>query len=232
MKNLLYKELKLSLHPICYIFPLLFGFMIIIPNYPAYVSCIYTLVTYPILFLGANKGETTNDLFYSCNLPIRKKDVVKARLLSVGFLQLLGFISIAIFMPLGNLINIEIESASSEGVAYIGLGKESFIALLGLVLIGYSIHDLIFFPWFYKTGKSIIGPTLVSVLVFCLYCGVVITGIPLAVVPLQKLLNVYEGGTVGLLIQFGILLLGVIIYSLSRIFIYKVSSKRLENLDL
>ena len=72
------------MHVVCYILPLVFGIMVAIPNYPAFVAPLYAVVCYPILFLGANKGQTTNDLFYTCNLPIRKRDVVKARLMTVS----------------------------------------------------------------------------------------------------------------------------------------------------
>jgi len=41
------------------------------------IGFIYILSCYPILFLGANKGQQSNDLLYSTLLPIRKKDIVK-----------------------------------------------------------------------------------------------------------------------------------------------------------
>ena len=74
MKALLYKELKLAMHPICYVFIALFPFMILIPSYPIAIGFLYVLTCYPILFLGANKGQQSNDLLYSTLLPIRKKD--------------------------------------------------------------------------------------------------------------------------------------------------------------
>lgn len=56
MKALLYKEFKLAMHPICYIFIALFPLMMLIPSYPLGIGFIYILSCYPILFLGANKG--------------------------------------------------------------------------------------------------------------------------------------------------------------------------------
>ena len=54
MKALLYKEFKLAMHPICYLFICVFPLMILIPSYPLGIGFIYVLTCYPILFLGAN----------------------------------------------------------------------------------------------------------------------------------------------------------------------------------
>ena len=48
MKPLIYKELKLSMHPICYIFVALFPLMILIPSYPIGIGFIYILSCHPI----------------------------------------------------------------------------------------------------------------------------------------------------------------------------------------
>ena len=65
--------MRLSMHPICYIFIALFPLMFLIPSYPLGIGFIYVLTCYPILFLGANKGQQSNDLLYSTLLPVRKK---------------------------------------------------------------------------------------------------------------------------------------------------------------
>ena len=80
MKALLYKEFKLAMHPVCYAFIFLFPLMILIPKFPTAVGYIYVLSSYPILFLGANKGQQSNDLLYSTLMPVRKKDIVIARI--------------------------------------------------------------------------------------------------------------------------------------------------------
>ena len=87
MKALLYKEFKLAMHPICYVFLLAFPAMILIPNYPIGIGFIYLMSCYPILFLGANKGQQSNDLLFSTLMPVRKKDIVLARIITVLSLQ-------------------------------------------------------------------------------------------------------------------------------------------------
>ena len=105
MKALLYKEFRLAMHPICYLFIFLFPFMILIPNYPLAISFIYILSTYPILFLGANKGQQSNDLLYSTLMPVRKKDIVLARIITVITIQVVSILIQAALVPLAILLN-------------------------------------------------------------------------------------------------------------------------------
>ena len=105
MKALIYKEMRLSMHPICYIFIILFPLMILIPSYPLGIGFIYVLTCYPILFLGANKGQQSNDLLYSTLLPVRKKDIVMARIITVILMQVAFMLIMSALYPLARFIN-------------------------------------------------------------------------------------------------------------------------------
>ena len=169
MKALLYKELKLAMHPICYVFIAMFPFMILIPSYPIAIGFLYVLTCYPILFLGANKGQQSNDLLYSTLLPIRKKDIVKARIMTVLLMHLVFIALTSALYPLAVFINNSINDAalaadpSAKPVVAPGLGLHSYVLVLAIVIIGYAIADLIFFPIYYKHGKSIVMSTLFTI---------------------------------------------------------------------
>ena len=92
MKNLLYKEFKLSIHPLTYFFMALMALVCLTPGLPAFVPLLYFAPCYTFLFIGMNKTTTTNDLFYTCNLPIRRKDVVTARICSTTLLQIVEIV--------------------------------------------------------------------------------------------------------------------------------------------
>ena len=77
--------MEAAIHPTGYIF-LLFGVMLLIPNYPYLVAFFYQ--TLAIFFTFMN-GNTTNDIFFTALLPVRKRDVVKARLGTVIGLEVL-----------------------------------------------------------------------------------------------------------------------------------------------
>ena len=230
MKALLYKELKLAMHPICYVFIALFPFMILIPSYPIAIGFLYVLTCYPILFLGANKGQQSNDLLYSTLLPIRKKDIVKARIMTVLLMHLVFIALTSALFPLAVFINNSINDAalaadpSAKPVVVPGLGLHSYVLVLAIVIIGYAIADLIFFPIYYKNGKSIVMSTLMMILGFVLYLGIFTIGLPF--IPGLEWIN-----ELPLYVQFIILGVSLIIYIALHLVVYKVSYKRLEKVD-
>lgn len=234
MKALLYKEFRLAMHPICYLFVLLFPFMILIPSYPIGIGFIYILCAYPILFLGANKGQQSNDLLYSTLLPVRKKDIVLARIITVITMQVTSMVVMSLLWPLAYLIhqNINLEAlaeAQNRGIpveTYFnpGLGLQSFVLLLAMAIVGYALADLIFFPIYYKRGKSIVMSTLFTILGFVVYIGVFTVGLPY--VPGLEFLNTMHIG-----FQFACLAAAILISAGIHLAVYKISSKRLEKVD-
>lgn len=224
MKALIYKELKLSMHPICYVFIALFPFLMLIPSYPLGVGFIYILACYPILFLGANKGQQSNDLLYSTLLPVRKKDIVLARIITVILMQVTFILIMSILYPLAVLSNSAlINNSSSKGVIP-GLGLSSFVLLIAIAIIGYAIADLIFFPIYYKKGRSIVMSTLFTIFGFVAYIGVFTIALPY--IPGLGFLNTLHLG-----IQFIILGASLILSIGLHYLVYKISSKRLERVD-
>jgi hypothetical protein len=230
MKALLYKELKLAMHPICYVFIAMFPFMVLIPSYPIAIGFLYVLTCYPILFLGANKGQQSNDLLYSTLLPIRKKDIVKARIMTVLLMHLAFIALTSALCPLAIFINNSINDAaiaadpSAKPMVVPGLGLHSYVLVLAIVIIGYAIADLIFFPIYYKNGKSIVMSTLMMILGFVLYLGIFTIGLPF--IPGLEWIN-----ELPLYVQFIILGVSILIYIALHLVVYKVSYKRLEKVD-
>ena len=226
MKALIYKELKLAMHPICYVFICLFPLMILVPSYPLGIGFIYILSCYPILFLGANKGQQSNDLLYSTLLPVRKKDIVLARIFTVIFMQVAFILIQSALYPLALLINNSIKNAAEDPTKVVlpGLGLNSFVLLLAIAIVGYAIADLIFFPIYYKHGKSIVMSTLFTILGFVVYIGLFTIGLPY--IPGLGFLNNLHIG-----IQFAILGGALLISFGLHAIVYRISAKRLEKVD-
>lgn len=224
MKALIYKELKLAMHPICYIFIVIFPFLMLIPSYPLGIGFIYVLTCYPILFLGANKGQQSNDLLYSTLLPVRKKDIVLARIIVVILMQVSFILIMSAIYPLAVICNRALASANPNKVVIPGLGLNSFVLLIAIAIFGYAIADLIFFPIYYKKGRSIVMSTLLTIFGFIAY--IVIFTIALPFFPGLGILN-----SLHLEIQFGILGGAIGLSILFHFIVYKISSKRLEKVD-
>lgn len=226
MKALLFKEFRLAMHPICYVFVALFPLMILIPSYPIGIGFIYVLTCYPILFLGANKGQQSNDLLYSVLLPVRKKDIVLARILTVVLMQIAFILLLSALYPLSRMINeLVIQSAENPGEFKIpGLGLDSYVFLLAIAIFGYALADLIFFPIYYKKGKSIVMSTLFTILGFAAYICIVTIALPF--VPGFEIMNNMHIG-----IQFAVLGGAIILSFALHVVVYRISSKRLEKVD-
>ena len=230
MKALLYKEFKLSMHVMCYIFIAAFPFMILIPSYPVAIGFIYVLSCYPVLFLGANKGQQSNDLLFSTLLPVRKKDIVLARIFTVLIMQVAFMLIMSALLPLAMYLHGAINASSqaqdpnAKGVEVPGLPLESFGSILGIAIVGFSIADLIFFSNYYKHGKSIVGSTLWTILGFLVYLGIFTIGLPYAIPQYNPTLSI-------LWVQLVILGGGIVISFFMHWLTYKVSAKRLELVD-
>ena len=223
MKALVYKELKLAMHPICYLFICIFPLMILIPSYPIAIGFIYVLTCYPILFLGANKGQQSNDLLYSTLMPVRKKDIVLARIITVITIQVVSILIQAALVPLAILLNGNVSKAGS-----VGIGLDGYVSMVAIVLIGYAIADLIYFSIYYKNGKSIVMSTLLMILGFIVYLSILTIAIPY--IPGCEW---YTGILVnkGIGIQFAFLGGALLISFILHFIVYKSASKELEKVD-
>ena len=222
MKALLYKEFKLAMHPMCYLFIALFPLMILIPSYPLAIGFIYVLSCYPVLFLGANKGQQSNDLLFSTLLPVRKKDIVMARIITVSIMQFAFILIMTALYPLASFIQKSIPDGVSPG-----LGLNAYVSVLAIALIGYSFADLIFFSVYYKHGKSIVGSTLLTILGFVFYLGIFTVAVPY--IPGIEWYSNFLSGPIWQ--QFIVLFASLIIYFFIHLLVYKVSSKELEQVD-
>ena len=223
MKNLLYKEFKLSIHPLTYFFVALMAMSALAPSFPSFVPLLYFGASYTFLFIGMNKTTTTNDLLYTCMLPIKREGVVKARVFSTTFLQLFDLVLVFSFLTINRFV-FQIET-SDKDLGIISLGIEQGITLLGIYLICLGVYDLIYMPWFYKNGKSIIANMLVAVLTMMVLGGA------LTIAPYflaKDMLSVCGGN---LVLQFGILLIGLGFWVLSKYLVIKISTKNLLKLD-
>ena len=223
MKNLLYKEFKLSIHPLTYFFVALMAMSALAPSFPSFVPLLYFGASYTFLFIGMNKTTTTNDLLYTCMLPIKREGVVKARVFSTTFLQLFDLVLVFSFLTINRFV-FQIET-SDKDLGIISLGIEQGITLLGIYLICLGVYDLIYMPWFYKNGKSIIANMLVAVLTMMVLGGA------LTIAPYflaKDMLSVWGGN---LVLQFGILLIGLGFWLFSKYLVIKISTKNLLKLD-
>lgn len=141
MKNLLAKEIKLAMHPTAALF-LFLSAMMLIPNYPYYVTFFYTSLA---IFFTCLNGRENHDIFYTLSLPVRKRDVVKARFTFVIMLEIL---QILIAIPFA-LIRQNLDLPPNE------VGIEANIAFFGSSLLMLGLFNLVFFSVYYKNTDKV-----------------------------------------------------------------------------
>lgn len=217
MKALLYKEIKLALHPTTYIF-LAIGAMLMIPSYPYYVAYVYTCLGVFFIFLSARENK---DIFFTASLPVRKSDVVKSRVVTVAIIELL---QLAIGIPFA-IIGIRINPNPAGNMA----GIEANMAFFGLVLIMYAVFNAIYLPLFYRTPLKVGIPLVFAGIALTVY--VVAVELAVEMIPLLKThLDTTDPAMVAA--QFPVLVAGIIIFTLALWLTYRKSAANFEKVDL
>lgn len=232
MKNLLYKEFRLASHPTMFIF-LSFGLMLLIPSYPYYVSFFYTMLAQFFVCIG---GRENNDVFFTAMLPVQKKDVVKARILMAGTMELATMLISVPFAIIGMKIN---------PYGYNQAGIEANPAFYGFVFIMFAVFNLIFFPGFYKTAYKAGIPFFKSAMVVAVYIVLaeMLVWIPRmtdktlenvqTLLPVEKTRSLIDSTDPAVMVkQLPILAAGLIIWIAVTVIAYKLAAKRFEKVDL
>ena len=232
MKYLLYKEFKLSVHPLTYFFMAVMAMVCLTPSLPAFIPLVYFAPCYTFLFIGMNKTTTTNELFYTCNLPIRRKDVVTARICSTTVLQLVELVLVFPILSLsmfGFIKNMPVDKMTEALTSFVTVDITQGIYLAAVYLICYAVLDLIYLPWFYKTGKSIIANMFVSII------AVVAVGALLTIVPhyIPAFNDALKIGTEqsNYFLQIGILVAAIALWIGSKFLVRFLCVKNLTKLD-
>ena len=143
MKNLMRKELLLAMHPASVLF-LLLSAMLLIPNYPYYVICFYTCLG---TFFICLTGRENRDIEFTALLPVRKTDLVRARVFTVMLMQLAQLVIAVPFAVFSSRV-------SAENL----VGMDANTAFFGFALVLYGVFNLVFFRNYYrapgKVGKA------------------------------------------------------------------------------
>ncbi len=216
MKNLLYKELRLALQAPAVLF-LILSAMLIIPNYPYYVTFFYTALG---IFFCCQLGRENNDVYYTLSLPVRKRDAVTARFLLAVLLEAAQAV---IAIPFALL------RQSFAGLGGNAVGMDANIALFGLSLVMLGLFNLCFFPAYYRDPRKVGIPFVkgsVAILVFIIAAEICAHAVPL----FRDRLDTMHGAF--LTEKLVVLAIGLVLWALLTFLAWKISVRRFEKLDL
>ena len=210
------KEWTLLIKPSIFIFvyPLL-AFTLLSPDYPYFLAFWYCLLGIPVLF-SYFKGN--KDLEFTSMLPIKRADIVKSKFLTILFIEMLqiivaipfAIISALIVNPEGNLV-----------------GLDANFTLFATQLIGFGIFNIIFAPFFFKTGYKVALPTTFAYIGYFVFSVV----IELVIGLIPAMYNIFDGyGNLGA--QIGLLAFGIVFFVVTFWLSYKLSVKNFEKVNL
>ncbi|MBR5329818.1 MAG: ABC-2 transporter permease [Firmicutes bacterium] len=215
MNLLLKKEFRLAMHPAALCFVALAA-LLIVPNYPYYVTFFYT--TLGIFFICLS-GRENRDAEFSLLLPMAKRDIVKARFLTVLFLEIVTLILAIPFAVLRQQFAVPPNA----------VGMEANIAFFGLALIMLGIFHLTFFGIYYKNIQKVGKAFVVSSAVMFFYMAVV--EVLTHVLPFfRDRLDTMDPQFFGE--KLAVLAVGVIAFVLFTVVAYKRAVKNFENQDI
>lgn len=214
MKNLLYKEFRLAIHPLFYPLLVLFGALLMIPQWVFFLALMYFFfITAPNIF---TMGKAQNDIEFSVTLPVRKRDVVKARVMSVTLIGLMQILIAAVFAVLHMAVYKTVDNFLLD----------PNIAFFGFSLVMYALFNVVFFPMFYKTADKVGIPIVAGIIVTLLFAA----GVEFAILYIPALRILDGMGHMGA--QLLVLAGGIVLFVLLNIAAYRISARRFERVDL
>lgn len=215
MKQLLIKELKLSMHPTALIF-LLLSAMLVIPNYPYYVVFFYTGLA---VFFTCLSGRENHDIEYTLLLPVEKSDAVKARF---AFVVLLELVQLAVAVPFA-IIRQHMPLPPNA------VGMDANIALFGSAFIMLGLFNTVFFGVYYKNPQNVgraFGVSSIAVFIYITVAETLVHIVPFVRDRLDTADTMFLGDKLIMLAA------GIIVFALATAFSYKHAVKSFETIDI
>ena len=217
MKALLKKEMRLSASILSYLF-LGFALMALLPGYP--ILCGVFFITLGI-FQSFQSAREANDIVYSALLPIAKRDVVKGKYLFSIFIELAGFLGMAV------LTTIRMSALSDSQVYRQNALMNANPFFLGMALLIFGMFNLIFIGGFFRTAYKFAKPFVTYIIVCFL---LIVVAEALHHVPGLEAINAF--GFDHIVLQLTLLLGGVLIYILLTGISYHMACASFEEIDL
>ena len=219
MSALQYKEWKLAMSPVPFFFLALSG-LLLIPNYPYYVTFFYNSLG---IFLFFQSCRENRDVYYMMLLPVTKREMVRARVRTVMDLQLLQVLVCIPFL----FIRTQYGQLKNE------VGIEANTAFLGLSFVLMGAFNAVFLPMHYKNGYDLGKPFLVcSILEFVLIAVLeTLEHVLLAFLP-QSAALLESYALHDQLRQLPVLLGGAAVWLLLSTLAFHTSAGRFEKVDL
>jgi hypothetical protein len=176
MSNLLYKELRLSVHWFFFLLPILLACLMFIPGW------IYSFVFMYFFWISISQicaGYTARqDNSFNAMLPVTKKSIVQAKISAILIIQGIHIVTALIFGMIHNRLYGQANWFFDINVAF-----------FGMMILLYAIFNILFFPQYFKTAYFFGKPVILGVVVTLIYSFILEFG----VFKYEFMRNIFEG---------------------------------------
>ena len=217
MKNLIYKELRLALPLLTFLF-LGFTIMTFIPGYP--ILCGVFFVCFGI-FQSYQFVREDNDILYTVLLPVKKADAVKSKYAAAVVLEMVAFVLLAVFT--GIRMAFLADAPAYVNNALMG-ANPVFLAFALLIFLAFNV---VFIGGFFRTAYRFGKPFVFFVVI---NFAIITAAEVLHHVPGLEWMNTLDFRHMDR--QIPALLAAVILYGLGTAVSCKISQRRFEKIDL
>ena len=164
MKNMLFKEFRLGIHPLYLVFPVVLGALEFIPQwFFMLVPLYFCFVSVPNLF---GQYRANNDIAFSTILPVTRKQIARSRIISFSMLELLHVFWILVFAIVHNGIYPPANYGLDLNAAY-----------FGAVFVMFGILNLILFPIHYRTAYKYGVAAIIAIVAAVLFAAAAETSV-------------------------------------------------------
>lgn len=155
MRNVLFKELRLSASPLAYLF-IPFGLMFFLPGYPILCGAFFVTLG---LFQSFQFAREANDTVFSALLPIAKADVVKGKFLFVCLIEACALL----LMAAAVLIRATRFGTMAAYRTNALMNANGFA--LGCACVIFGLFNRVFVAGFFKTAYKFARPFITYIIV-------------------------------------------------------------------
>jgi hypothetical protein len=212
MKNLIYKELGLSINKFFYLLPIILGALMFIPGW------IFLLVFYYFFWIAVPQVYggylAQGDYNFLAVLPIKRKDIATSKIYALFILEGLHLVFAIIFGLIHNSIYGSWNFFFDINLAFFGVG-----------ILLFGVFNISFLPAYFKTSHFFGKPLIFASITTLVYGFVFEFG----VAKYQFMRDVFEGSVTNQAIAFivtTVLGIGLSILAL------RISQKRMMEIDL
>ncbi len=190
MRNLLYKELTLTIHPFFYFLPLLLSLLFFIPQwFFTLVTMYFFWITVPNVFGSYNSQQ---DYHFISMLPVSKKDVVMSKSYAFILIELLHIILAVVFGLINNAL-----------YGTYNFSLDINLVFFGSIFLSFGVFNVLFLPAYFKTAYKFGLPVIygvVGTLLFAIF-------LEFGTIVYSSVSNVTESSN--MVLQFGLLFVGI-----------------------